>query len=587
MDTAFDVGSGPRFAEYPGFVNNLLTLPDGKVLVGGVFTHFNGVPRQHLARITDFGAVDLTFDSEATRLCSGLFAMALQPDGKLLLSGHFSIGDLRGLIRLHPSGALDESFAVEQPYLYANAFALQPDGCILIGGSFSVPEGGPMVGLARLRADGSLDRSFFAGEGAGDGQVNSLAVLPNGQILAGGIFESFNALPYANLVRLNGNAGGIAPFVIREIAGYSVHLTAAPPPNVANYTVEDKPLLGPVAQITEGGAYDAATGRVRFGPFTDHQPRTLSYTIVVPPGDCLRPSTISGLVQADEFQLPILGDIVVGLDGLFPADQGPRDGRVSRAEAESYAAAWRCGNSWPEGMRPIPIDLATRALTLGLGNDAYWHETRADTNDPALSWLNFGAPFPQCVWLPEPLPSGTATRQAPALFLPGVSFTVTIHLVPAEHVTSYAVEEQVPWNWRPRADGGGVYDGWSNKLKWGPFADHTPRTFLYELTPPDDPWQSECAFGGTACFDGVNVAITGGDTAHATCRLEAMLDAQLGRVQLALEGVEQATYVIEASSDLVAWEDVLIVPNVAGRMEFYDPAAPSSGQRFYRARTAP
>ncbi len=107
------------------------------------------------------------------------------------------------------------------------------------------------------------------------------------------------------------------------------------------------------------------------------------------------------------------------------------------------------------------------------------------------------------------------------------------------------------------------------------------------LTPPDDPWQRQCTFGGTACFDGVNVAITGGGTAHATCRLEAMFDAQLGRVRLALEGVEQATYVIEASSDLVRWEDVLIVPNVAGRMEFYDPTAPSSGHRFYRARTTP
>ena len=66
-----------------------------------------------------------------------------------------------------------------------------------------------------------------------------------------------------------------------------------------------------------------------------------------------------------------------------------------------------------------------------------------------------------------------------------------------------------------------------------------------------------------------------------------MFDAQLGRVQLALEGVEQATYVLEASSDLVTWEDVLIVPNVAGRMEFYDPAALSTGHRFYRARTTP
>jgi hypothetical protein len=215
--------------------------------------------------------------------------MARQPDGKIFLAGHFSLGGERGLIRLHPDGSLDGGFVTEQSYFYVNALALQPDGCVVIGGSFRVPPGGPRIGLARLQTDGSLEQTFYAGDGAGGDVVTAIACLPNGQIVVGGNFQTFNALPYACLVRLNGDSGGVAPFVVREIDGFTVRLLATPPANVSSYTIEEAPPFGSVQVISEGGLFEAAAGRVRFGPFTNSQPRTLDYSIVVPPR-CLQPT---------------------------------------------------------------------------------------------------------------------------------------------------------------------------------------------------------------------------------------------------------------------------------------------------------
>jgi uncharacterized delta-60 repeat protein len=51
---------------------------------------------------------------------------------------------------------------------------------------------------------GSLDKSFNAGTGA-DGSIRSLALLPGGTILIGGLFENFNAIAARKIVRLKAN----------------------------------------------------------------------------------------------------------------------------------------------------------------------------------------------------------------------------------------------------------------------------------------------------------------------------------------------------------------------------------------------
>ena len=61
-----------------GTVWAVAVQPDGKVLIGGDFNHVNGQPRNYLARLNTDGSLDTTFDPSNTlngsRLCAGIAA---------------------------------------------------------------------------------------------------------------------------------------------------------------------------------------------------------------------------------------------------------------------------------------------------------------------------------------------------------------------------------------------------------------------------------------------------------------------------------------------------------------------------------
>src|ERR1700741_3192713 len=57
LDTSFDPGTGADAT-----IHALALQPDGSTLIGGAFTRFNGVPRNHLARLNSDGSLDPTFD---------------------------------------------------------------------------------------------------------------------------------------------------------------------------------------------------------------------------------------------------------------------------------------------------------------------------------------------------------------------------------------------------------------------------------------------------------------------------------------------------------------------------------------------
>ncbi|CAN5220057.1 hypothetical protein BH10ACI1_BH10ACI1_23660 [soil metagenome] len=113
---------------------------------------------------------------------------------------------------LAAGGDLDTSFyaGVTQSGGVVTDIAVQPDGKIIVGGSFTVVNGRSYNCLARLNADGSLDTSFNIGRGANtggtvvgcNGGVNAVAVQIIGgetKILVGGDFSTFGTTDPANL----------------------------------------------------------------------------------------------------------------------------------------------------------------------------------------------------------------------------------------------------------------------------------------------------------------------------------------------------------------------------------------------------
>ncbi|MDQ6626382.1 MAG: delta-60 repeat domain-containing protein, partial [Verrucomicrobiota bacterium] len=75
------------FQAYPVF-GNVARQADGKVIEAGDFTAADGLPLKGLARLNPDGTLDRTFDAKIDQV-SGVRALLVQPDGKLLIGGLF------------------------------------------------------------------------------------------------------------------------------------------------------------------------------------------------------------------------------------------------------------------------------------------------------------------------------------------------------------------------------------------------------------------------------------------------------------------------------------------------------------------
>lgn len=202
LDTSFNPGMGPDLS-----ISSIASQPDGKVLIGGNFTSYNGISRNGIARLNANGELDTTFNP-GTGVNGTVSAIILQPDGKLFVAGLFS--SYNGfphsrIAKLNADGSLDTSF--NSAFISTGTIIfieLQPDGKVLIAGSFSNIGGTSRNRIARLNANGSLDATFNPGTGA-NGFVNAVALQPDGKIIIGGAFTSFNGTSRNRIARLNAN----------------------------------------------------------------------------------------------------------------------------------------------------------------------------------------------------------------------------------------------------------------------------------------------------------------------------------------------------------------------------------------------
>ncbi|MBK9077602.1 MAG: delta-60 repeat domain-containing protein [Flavobacteriales bacterium] len=205
IDATFNSGTGPN-----NNVNAIALLPDGSMVIGGSFTPVNGVARAGLAKLSSIGVLDPLFPSGAGISGSGtpsIDAIGLLPDGRLLVGGNFTQvhGVSRSRIaRLLSTGEGDVTF---DPGYGAGSnvrcMAVQSDGKVVVGGSFSMFDGVVRHMLARLNTDGSVDMNFPVQSGIGFG-VFALAMLPDGDMLAGGEFTELNDTGKNRLARVNG-----------------------------------------------------------------------------------------------------------------------------------------------------------------------------------------------------------------------------------------------------------------------------------------------------------------------------------------------------------------------------------------------
>ena len=121
-------------------VYSLAVQPDGKILVGGAFTNIGGQMRSRMARLDPATGLADAFNPDASGfLYPYVFAIAVQPDGKIVVGGDFRFigGQTRNHIaRLHPATGLADAFDPNATDT-VGAIAVQADGKIVAGGDFT------------------------------------------------------------------------------------------------------------------------------------------------------------------------------------------------------------------------------------------------------------------------------------------------------------------------------------------------------------------------------------------------------------------------------------------------------------------
>ena len=361
LDSGFDPGAN-------GEIHAIVVQPDGKILVGGTFTTIGGggtgsTPRARIARLNADGSIDMGFDAGAS---DTVFAIALQPDGKIVVGGAFTtlggggngLNDRWRIGRLEADGSIDAAFPDVWPLAFpynsgaVTAVAIQIDGKIVIGGHLVHSLDVNAVHLNRLNGDGSWDPGFavaparaaLAGgakttlygiAGRAHMRINAIAIQPDGRILFGGNFEARPTAPglsQFSLARVNANGSLDANFNAPRLCA-----PGDGPSNPCPYFAEVLTLaLDTNRRITAGGRFSslhyvlpdatvtmtiARNGLARFG------------------ADGLRDSTFDPGANGDVTAVALQLDGVMQVAGDFTAIGGGGTGSQARRRIARLAPA--------------------------------------------------------------------------------------------------------------------------------------------------------------------------------------------------------------------------------------------------------
>ncbi|MBI2259046.1 MAG: hypothetical protein HYU67_09115 [Flavobacteriia bacterium] len=215
IDYTFDSNIGFSDVIY---ISDIKFQNDGKILICGRFTEYNGIIKNGIIRLFPNGTIDPSFN-----IGTGFSTPPNEPkkilpldDGKIMVCGAFQSFNgipINGIFRLNSDGSIDESFNIDETilnYIIINDFEIQPDGKIICVGGLNVPINGTYCnGIMRINNDGSLDNTFSSGIGFETNIPNSyisvscVKLLENGDMLVGGSFSTYDGEPSNNIIKLN------------------------------------------------------------------------------------------------------------------------------------------------------------------------------------------------------------------------------------------------------------------------------------------------------------------------------------------------------------------------------------------------
>jgi uncharacterized delta-60 repeat protein len=198
--------------------------PDGKMVVGGRY-FADGAFTGLVVRFNSDGSLDSSFGTNGTTSASvsGVFSVALQTDGKILVAGTqgtdtnpaFALG------RLNTNGSADLSFGngglvIHHPTVADQTWFVRSrfDNQIFLGGYSSVNQGDPRGTILRFNADGSFGQGVIRPE---ENAFWSMTFQPDGKALAVGAshlpFSGFTVTRYVDIGTRDASFNGGAAYV--------------------------------------------------------------------------------------------------------------------------------------------------------------------------------------------------------------------------------------------------------------------------------------------------------------------------------------------------------------------------------------
>jgi uncharacterized delta-60 repeat protein len=306
IDSTFSTKAGRA-----GKVREVVPQSDGKILIVGEFTLVNGVARNSMARLNADGSLDTSFVPyfNSSLQAQVLYAVAVQPDGKILVGGvggggigfkrlnpdgsqdgtfnpptttlvydvivlpnnKILVVNNRFVIRLESNGTVDGTFSALAPNgtaVYKIYF--QPDGKVLFGGDFTQVGTTNRGRIARYNTDGTLDMSFNPPGGANN-VVYDIDLEPSGKIILGGAFSSLNGGMQAGVGRLNPD--GSLDNTFAQIANVNVLAVKLQPDGKiligGQFTVVGGLTKNGIARLNSNGSLDPAFNTTALIAVTD------------------------------------------------------------------------------------------------------------------------------------------------------------------------------------------------------------------------------------------------------------------------------------------------------------------------------
>ena len=341
IDLSFEPGLGAD-----GPVYSLAVEANNGALIAGAFTHVGFDQRNGVARLRPDGALDAGFDP-GDGANDPVYSVILQPDGKPLLGGIFTSFDhvrRMGIARLMTNGVVDTSFmdtAYNQfaglinpfsfdPPNFVNSIALETNGNVIIGGSFTNLGGNANVELSRASASAAWTRQdkavrfnvarLIGGHTPGPGSVQITSSEYNIPENAGALSTTVSRIDgrlgtiSANVSTTDGSAQAGVDYtsasnrLVWNEGSYSAPVSVGfvgskdfAIPIIDDLSIEEDETLGimissQTGSITLGGEYiplGAARGRIR--------------TPVVIKDEDSPPSLRAGSLQSDGFSMTIYG----------------------------------------------------------------------------------------------------------------------------------------------------------------------------------------------------------------------------------------------------------------------------------------